>query len=185
MKSNVVTVLSLILLSFTFTAQAQTASSLLPGTSEPVLLAKKDQPTKRRGKASAKAAAPVAAPEFLPWVDANIEQQNDWEYAQLVMENLETSEQILADELFFDRMVSEMTAKVVAIDQLPQDAGRLLVWEDFDGHDWEIFYFDGKKTHQLTDNQTDDRAPVLSEQGLMWAVVKGKTWQVKRHVFQP
>jgi hypothetical protein len=181
MKSNVIIFLSLILFVFTLTAQAQNATSL-PSAPETGLLAKKDQPAKRQTKLT-KTAAPVAAPEFLPWVDTNIEQNADWEYAQLVMENLETSEQILADELFFDRMVSEMTAKVVSIDQLPQDAGRLLVWEDFDGHDWEIFYFDGKKTHQLTDNQTDDRAPVLSEQGLMWATVKGKTWQVKRHVF--
>ena len=49
------------------------------------------------------------------------------------------------------------------------DVGRV-VWSDTDSHDQEIFLFDWAtgRTSQVTDNQEDDRAPILSGSQLAW-----------------
>lgn len=44
-----------------------------------------------------------------------------------------------------------------------------VVWEEYDGHDWEIFFDDGKTLLQLTDNATDDSAPQVNDKGeVVW-----------------
>ncbi len=38
-----------------------------------------------------------------------------------------------------------------------------MVWQAYDGNDDEIFYYDGTKTIQLTDNDYDDLYPQISK----------------------
>jgi len=46
-----------------------------------------------------------------------------------------------------------------------------IVWQSWDGHDWEVMYFDGKYTDQLTDNQSQDVAPAISDGYVLWSVL--------------
>lgn len=58
----------------------------------------------------------------------------------------------------------------VTHDQYPQidDQGRI-VWQGFDGHDWEIYARLGATIYQITDNDYDDRWPVLGgTDGIVW-----------------
>jgi hypothetical protein len=43
------------------------------------------------------------------------------------------------------------------------NAGGHVVWEGYDGNDWEIFYYDGTEVHQITDNDFDDTSPNISD----------------------
>ncbi|MFZ5447842.1 MAG: DNRLRE domain-containing protein [Thermodesulfobacteriota bacterium] len=46
--------------------------------------------------------------------------------------------------------------------------GGQLVWRGWDGHDYEIYYYDGT-TYQITNNDTDDVTPRLNNQGdIVW-----------------
>lgn len=49
---------------------------------------------------------------------------------------------------------------VVDTSQIVQMSGKYVVWQQNDGNDWEIFYYDGNSVTQVTDNNDDDR--------LMW-----------------
>lgn len=46
--------------------------------------------------------------------------------------------------------------------------GPRVVWSAFDGNDYEIFYFDGERILQLTDNFLDDRKPRVSGERVVW-----------------
>lgn len=54
-----------------------------------------------------------------------------------------------------------------------------VVWQTWDGKDWEIFYFDGKLTQQLTENESQDVAPVIEEGYVLWTVVGSKKQEAK------
>ncbi len=49
------------------------------------------------------------------------------------------------------------------------DAG--IVWQAWDNNDWEIMYFDGTYTDQLTDNDSQDVAPVIEDGYVLWSVL--------------
>ena len=40
-----------------------------------------------------------------------------------------------------------------------------IVWEGYDGTDWEIFLYDGSTTTQLTNNSYDDTHPQINDNG--------------------
>ncbi len=50
-------------------------------------------------------------------------------------------------------------------------SGNYVVWEAFDGNDWEIYLYDhGSETStRLTDNATDDRFPAVSGSHVVWS----------------
>ena len=57
------------------------------------------------------------------------------------------------------------------------DAG--VVWQAWDGNDWEIMLFDGTYTEQLTDNDTQDVAPVIQDGYVLWNVLGGAEQQAR------
>jgi hypothetical protein len=46
-----------------------------------------------------------------------------------------------------------------------------VVWQAWDNNDWEIMYFDGTFTDQITDNNTQDVAPVIQDRYILWTVI--------------
>jgi hypothetical protein len=46
-----------------------------------------------------------------------------------------------------------------------------VVWQAWDNNDWEIMFFDGEATDQLTNNETQDLAPVLEDEYVIWTVI--------------
>lgn len=54
-----------------------------------------------------------------------------------------------------------------------------IVWQAWDGNDWEIMFFDGTYTDQLTNNEIPDVAPVIEETYILWSV-PGKKEQEAR-----
>jgi len=53
-------------------------------------------------------------------------------------------------------------------DQFPQVSGNNVVWEGFDGNDYEIFLFDGATTSQLTSNSSQDHQAHVSGDNVVW-----------------
>ncbi|MEN6493315.1 MAG: GEVED domain-containing protein [Thermoguttaceae bacterium] len=52
-----------------------------------------------------------------------------------------------------------------------QIVGNLVLWEGYDGHDRELFLYDGAVVHQLTSNAVDDRyATIVQGTGGAWTV---------------
>lgn len=49
------------------------------------------------------------------------------------------------------------------------DAG--IVWQAWDNNDWEVMYFDGAYTEQLTNNEGQDVAPVIQDGYVLWSIL--------------
>ena len=54
-----------------------------------------------------------------------------------------------------------------------------IVWQAWDGNDWEIMYFDGKYTDQLTDNISQDVAPTIDDGYVLWSVLGSEEQEAK------
>jgi len=53
-------------------------------------------------------------------------------------------------------------------DLYPQiDAGKV-VWEGYDGSDWEIFLYNGTTTTQITSNSYNDYSPQIDAGKIVW-----------------
>ena len=46
-----------------------------------------------------------------------------------------------------------------------------IVWQAWDGNDWEVMYFDGTYTDQITDNAVQDVTPVIEDGYILWTVI--------------
>jgi hypothetical protein len=46
-----------------------------------------------------------------------------------------------------------------------------VVWQAWDNNDWEIMFFDGRFTDQITDNDVQDVAPVIQDRYVLWTVI--------------
>ena len=54
-----------------------------------------------------------------------------------------------------------------------------MVWQCWDGAYWQIFFFDGVLTRQLTDTTGDNIKPQIDKDGkLVWQGWDGSHWQV-------
>ncbi|NWH03824.1 hypothetical protein [Desulfobacter latus] len=71
---------------------------------------------------------------------------------------------ILMDTFGRNTVIRETAAEIGHV----RVARGLVVWEEFDGNDWEIFLHDGHMVHQLTCNQKNDRFPAISANGVVW-----------------
>jgi len=49
-----------------------------------------------------------------------------------------------------------------------------IVWQAWDGNDWEVMYFDGDYTEQITDNLAQDVTPVIEDGYVLWTVLGEK-----------
>jgi formylglycine-generating enzyme required for sulfatase activity len=63
-------------------------------------------------------------------------------------------------------------------DREPRISGCRVVWHGWDGHDNEIFLYDGAKTTQLTDNSYDDINPEISGDDIVWQGSDGSDFEI-------
>ncbi len=61
----------------------------------------------------------------------------------------------------------------------PKISAAGIVWQAWDGNDWEIMHFDGAYTEQLTDNIVQDVAPVIQDGYVLWNVLGGAEQQAR------
>lgn len=61
----------------------------------------------------------------------------------------------------------------------PKAAKEGIVWQAWDGNDWEIIFFDGKFTDQITDNEIQDVTPVIEDGYVLWSVLGGETAEAR------
>lgn len=54
-----------------------------------------------------------------------------------------------------------------------------VVWQAWDGNDWEVMYFDGKFTDQITDNTLQDVSPVIEDNYILWSVLGGEEQEAR------
>lgn len=54
-----------------------------------------------------------------------------------------------------------------------------IVWQAWDNNDWEIMYFDGKYTEQITDNAVQDVSPVIQDKYILWSVIGRSSQEAK------
>src|SRR5690606_27206597 len=54
-----------------------------------------------------------------------------------------------------------------------------VVWQAWDDNDWEIMYFDGDFTTQITDNEVQDVAPVIEDGYVLWTILGRNTQEAK------
>ncbi len=52
--------------------------------------------------------------------------------------------------------------------QYPRVSGSNVAWQQYDGHDWEIYLYDGSTIKRLTDNDVDDTVPDVSNGHVAW-----------------
>jgi len=57
-------------------------------------------------------------------------------------------------------------------------ADGLVVWAQFDGHDREIYSFDGSQVQQVSNNTYDDKHPVTSRGRVAWTSVPGSSYNL-------
>jgi hypothetical protein len=48
-----------------------------------------------------------------------------------------------------------------------------IVWQAWDGNDWEIMFFDGTYTDVITDNEIQDVTPVIEDGYVLWSILGG------------
>lgn len=61
----------------------------------------------------------------------------------------------------------------------PKVARDGVVWQAWDDNDWEIIYFDGNFTTQITDNTEQDVAPVIEDAYILWTVLGQNSQEAK------
>lgn len=59
-----------------------------------------------------------------------------------------------------------------------------IVWQAWDGHDWEVMFFDGKYTDQITDNEIQDVTPVGKDGYIMWSILGGNKQEARVYSIQ-
>jgi len=53
-----------------------------------------------------------------------------------------------------------------------------VIWNEFDGGDWEAFLFNGRQVLRLTDNSTDDRFPEIFDGEAFWEGHDGSDYEI-------
>lgn len=54
-----------------------------------------------------------------------------------------------------------------------------IVWQAWDDNDWEIMFFDGKYTDQLTENLAQDVTPVIEDGYVVWSILGNNNQEAK------
>lgn len=61
----------------------------------------------------------------------------------------------------------------------PSRAGGLTVWQGWVGNDWEIMLLAGDDISMITDNVTEDIAPRINDNYIIWQAFENNAWRVK------
>jgi photosystem II stability/assembly factor-like uncharacterized protein len=82
--------------------------------------------------------------------------------------------------LFFDGAATTTITQNTYPNRNPQLNGKgQIIWEGFDGEDYEIFLFDGIEIRQITSNSYDDTNPQINENGeIVWNAFDGNDWEI-------
>lgn len=54
-----------------------------------------------------------------------------------------------------------------------------IVWQAWDGNDWEIMFFDGTYTDQITNNDAQDVTPVIEDGYVLWSILGGEKQEAR------
>ncbi len=54
-----------------------------------------------------------------------------------------------------------------------------IVWQSWDNNDWEVMYFDGKYTDQITKNDLQDVAPAIHDGYILWSLLGGEEQEAR------
>ncbi|MBW1858495.1 MAG: hypothetical protein JRI70_00095 [Deltaproteobacteria bacterium] len=78
-----------------------------------------------------------------------------------------------------DTTITQVTANSIE-DSLPQVKGNLVVWQGYDGNDWEVFLYNVATgtTIQITDNDEDDVSPQTDGRYVVWLGFNDGEWDV-------
>jgi hypothetical protein len=80
------------------------------------------------------------------------------------------------NSIFFHNGIT--TTKLADYGDNPQiDAGQV-VWQGHDGFDWEIFFYNGTSTIQLTNNSYHDKTPQIDAGQVVWQGSDGTDWEI-------
>ncbi|MEL6578767.1 MAG: cadherin domain-containing protein [Cyanobacteria bacterium J06621_12] len=76
----------------------------------------------------------------------------------------------ITDNDFHDRLNPNSTLDLLSatITTAVDGSGDNLVWSSYVDDNWEVFYYDGMETIQLTDNDVDDLNPKISGNKVVW-----------------
>ncbi len=77
--------------------------------------------------------------------------------------------QIILYDIMEQRETQLTFSKTNNMEPKVSDAG--IVWQAWDNNDWEIMYFDGAYTEQLTSNEGQDVAPVIQDGYVLWSIL--------------
>ncbi len=86
-------------------------------------------------------------------------------------------QQIVLFDIMEDKEAQLTFSRTNNMEPKVSDSG--IVWQAWDGNDWEIMLFDGKYTEQITDNESQDVAPVVQDRYILWNVLGGEDQQAK------
>ena len=63
-------------------------------------------------------------------------------------------------------------------DLSPQISGSNVVWNEFDGNDWEIYFYNGSTITQLTNNNYNDFEPQVDGNNIVWYGHDGNDYEI-------
>lgn len=63
-------------------------------------------------------------------------------------------------------------------DHSPTVYNNTIAWKGWDGHDWEIYYWEGDSIIQITDNESDESDPSLYDGTIAWRGWDGSDWEI-------
>lgn len=85
--------------------------------------------------------------------------------------------QIMMYDILEEEEVQLTFSKTNNMEPKVSNAG--IVWQAWDENDWEIMFFDGTYTEQITDNDVQDVAPVIQDKYILWNVLGGDEQQAR------
>ena len=85
--------------------------------------------------------------------------------------------QIIMYDILEEEEVQLTFSKTNNMEPKVSNAG--IVWQAWDENDWEIMFFDGTYTEQITDNDIQDVAPVIQDKYILWNVLGGDEQQAR------
>lgn len=86
-------------------------------------------------------------------------------------------QQIVLFDIMEDKEAQLTFSRTNNMEPKVSDSG--IVWQAWDGNDWEIMFFDGTYTEQITDNESQDVAPVVQDRYILWNVLGGEEQQAR------
>lgn len=85
--------------------------------------------------------------------------------------------QIVEYDIMDDKEIQLTYSKTNSMEPKVSKSG--VVWQAWDNNDWEVMFFDGSYTEQITNNDSQDVAPVIQDKYILWNVLGGNEQQAR------